>query len=579
LGRETTTGAGSNDVTGAIEAVLGDETGAEVPVDITVRQVCCAGDRLMVLVARDVSERNQVVQALKEREDRLSKVMLAANIGTWNWDLTTNKVEFDRRYYEMAGYAVNEFPHQLEEFQKRVHPEHLDEVMDAARRHLEGTTDRFVVEFRFCTKSGGWIWIMGRGVIVERADDGTPLRFVGTHSDISDRKRAEEEHDKLQAQLHQSQKMESVGRLAGGVAHDFNNMLAVILSRAELLLMGTAKHHPSYAEIEEIVKVAKRSAALTSQLLAFARRQSIVPEVLDLNDTVARTLSMLRLLIGENVELIWRPGTGVWPVEMDPGQVDQILANLCVNARDAILAHGSVVIETRNVDGKEAEVGGRAGLLPRSYVQLAVIDDGCGMSPDTMGNIFEPFFTTKGTGQGTGLGLSTVYGIVRQNDGFIEVESTQGVGSTFRIFLPRHRGQVGAQKLQTTLALAQGHGETVLLVEDEPSLLVTATAMLEKLSYNVLTAATPDEALEQVNSGTPVDLLLTDVVMPGMNGRDLAERIRQLRPGIRVLFMSGYAPDAVLEAGALGTGVRYIQKPFTVNAMAKSLRLALTSDE
>jgi CheY-like chemotaxis protein len=196
-----------------------------------------------------------------------------------------------------------------------------------------------------------------------------------------------------------------------------------------------------------------------------------------------------------------------------------------------------------------------------------------------MGNIFEPFFTTKGTGQGTGLGLSTVYGIVRQNDGFIEVESTQGVGSTFRIFLPRHRGQVGAQKLQTTLALAQGHGETVLLVEDEPSLLVTATAMLEKLSYNVLTAATPDEALEQVNSGTPVDLLLTDVVMPGMNGRDLAERIRQLRPGIRVLFMSGYAPDAVLEAGALGTGVRYIQKPFTVNAMAKSLRLALTSDE
>ena len=282
----------------------------------------------------------------------------------------------------MAGYTVGEFPHTLEEFQKRVHPDDVDPVMEAARRHLDGTADRFVVEFRFRTKDEGWVWIMGSGVIVERADDGTPLRFVGTHTDITNRKRAEAEHERLQAQLHQVQKMDTVSRLAGGVAHDFNNMLAVILSRAELLLMGTARDHPSYPEIEEIVKVAKRSAGLTSQLLAFARRQSIASEVLDLNDTVARSLSMLRHLIGENIDLIWRPGVKVWPVKMDPVQLDQILANLCVNARDAIAEHGTVVIETRNIDGYETEVGGSAGLLASSYVQLAVTDDGCGMSHD-----------------------------------------------------------------------------------------------------------------------------------------------------------------------------------------------------
>ncbi len=562
-----------------IDTVLNERSTNPRPVEITVQPVTLPDGRFLLLIARDVTEGARALRALREREDRQSKILLAANIGTWNWDLTTNKVRFDRRYYEMAGYTVNEFPHQLVEFQQRVHPDDLDGVMDAARRHLEGTIDRFVVEFRFRTKDCGWIWIMGRGVIVERADDGTPLRFVGTHTDITDRKRAEEEHDKLQAQLHQSQKMESVGRLAGGVAHDFNNMLAVILSRSELLLMGTPKDHSSYEEIEEIIKVAKRSAGLTSQLLAFARRQSIVPEILDLNDAVTRTLSMLRYLIGENVDLIWRPGTDVWPVEMDPGQVDQILANLCVNARDAIAGHGSVVIETRNVDSKATEVGGRAGLLPSSYVELTVRDDGCGMDPDVLANIFEPFFTTKATGQGTGLGLSTVYGIVRQNDGFIEVESTPQAGSTFHIFLPRYQGAVGQHTLEPTSALPEGHGETILLVEDEASLLVTARSMLDKLGYNVLAAASPKEALQQLSNDTEVDLLLTDVVMPGMNGRELAERVCQMQPGIRVLFMSGYAPDAVLETSNLGTGVRYIQKPFTIKAMATSLRWALTSDE
>ncbi|MFO7752722.1 MAG: PAS domain S-box protein [Desulfobacteraceae bacterium] len=391
--------------------------------------------------------------------------------------------------------------------------------------------------------------------------------------DITERKRAEAEKEKLQAQLLQSQKMQSVGRLAGGVAHDFNNMLGVILGHLEFALEKAQEDNDLTDDLKEIQQAAQRSADLTKKLLAFARKQTISPRQLDLNDTVESMLNMLHRLIGEDIDLVWKPAAHIWPVKMDPSQIDQILANLCVNARDAVSGVGRLTIETDRITFDEKYCNEHAGFIRGDFVLLAVSDNGCGMDRETLGNLFEPFFTTKDFGQGTGLGLATVYGIVKQNNGFINVYSEPGQGSTFRIYLPRSAEDEDPDKGVSGKKTAAGGTETILLVEDEPSILRMTRMMLERKGYSVLSAATPAEAVEKAeNHSGSIDLLMTDVVMPEMNGRELAGRITALYPGIRLFFMSGYTANVIAHRGVLDDGEAFIQKPFSMEDLTVKVR-------
>ncbi len=384
----------------------------------------------------------------------------------------------------------------------------------------------------------------------------------------------------LESQLQQARKMESVGRLAGGVAHDFNNMLGVILGHTEVALQQVDPAQPLYADLSEIKQAAERSADLTRQLLAFARKQTVAPKVLDLNEAVAGMLKMLERLIGEDIDLNWRPGTSLWPVKVDPSQVGQILANLCVNARDAIADVGTMTIETGNSTLDAACCAAHAATLPGDYVWIAVSDNGCGMDKETLARLFEPFFTTKAVGEGTGLGLATVYGIVKQNEGFTNVVSEPGAGATFTIYLPRYIAKAEQISKEGRMAPAARGQEAILLVEDEPAILKLTTRMLESQGYTVLAASTPGEAIRLARERAgDLHLLLTDVVMPEMNGRDLAKNLLSLYPQMRRLFMSGYTANVIAHHGVLDEGVNFIQKPFSAQDLATQVRRALDSEE
>ena len=423
-------------------------------------------------------------------------------------------------------------------------------------------------EFHNRKKSGELFWEQATIAPVRDADN-IITHYVAVKEDITERKR-------LEVQLRQAQRMEAVGQLAGGVAHDFNNMLGVIIGYAEIVLGKAALDDSLRSYLEQILEAALRSTQITRQLLAFARKQTIVPKILDLNETVEGMLKLLRRLIGEGIDLAWLPRSRLWPVKMDPSQIDQILANLCVNAKDAIDGVGKIIIETRKVDFDDEYCAEHSGFQPGAYVMLAVSDNGSGMDKPTMDKIFEPFFTTKGVGKGTGLGLATVYGIVKQNAGFINVYSEPGHGSTFRVYLPRYADTVG-QEQKASLALQDlGGHETILVVEDEMLNLQMVQLMLEGYGYRVLAASTPGEALRMaITHVGGIHLLLTDLIMPEMNGRDLADAMIAQDPDILCLFMSGYTDNGIVHQGILDEGVHFIQKPFSNQDLAKKVREVL----
>jgi PAS domain S-box-containing protein len=407
-------------------------------------------------------------------------------------------------------------------------------------------------------------WLDGRLVRLQIASDVTLIKEM------------EQEQKRIGEQLKQAQKMEAIGTLAGGIAHDFNNMLGAILGYTELGMMEVNPADPIQGRLKDIQQAAQRSADLTRQLLAFARKQTVAPKVLDLNETVEGMLNMLRKLIGENIDLAWLPGKELGRIRIDPSQIEQLLANLCVNARDAIHDTGKITVETDSVTLDQKFCAAHAGCVPGRYVLLSVSDNGCGMDEKTISHLFEPFFTTKAVGKGTGLGLATVYGMVKQNNGFIDVNSQPGQGAIFEIYFPRHAAEAGrATKTDAVQPAACGY-ETILLVEDEPMILDIAVNILKRQGYTVMAAATPGEAIRLAREHDgEIHLLMTDVVMPEMNGKDLANNLLSLYPKLKCLFMSGYTADVIAHHGVLNEGVDFIQKPFSVRALAVKVREVL----
>jgi PAS domain S-box-containing protein len=405
-----------------------------------------------------------------------------------------------------------------------------------------------------------------------------PGQFVTLFHDVTRRKQAEEDREKLKNMLSQAEKMNAIGRLAGGVAHDFNNKLSIITGYADFALEMTEPDSDLHQDLLEILNAAQSAAVLTRQLLTFARKEKTNPSLLDINASLEGMLSMLKRLIGENIELSWRPASSLWPVRMDAGQLDQILANLCINARDAIQNTGIISIETQNTSLGHLHCAGDPELKPGDYVQITVSDNGSGMTPDILIHIFEPFFTTKGTEQGTGLGLATVYGIVKQNHGLIRVYSEPNLGSSFKVYLPRHEEGFTCPPPKDTGCDPCGGKETLLLVEDDPGLLALNKTMLERLGYQVLTAALPGEALLMAeNCEGAIDLMITDVIMPEMNGMELAELLSKRYPTIRCLFMSGYTQAMIAQQGFLEKPEHFIHKPFSLKELALKVRDLLDS--
>lgn len=532
--------------------------------------VALTNARLFETAQRELAERKRAEQALRESEERYRSVFDGLPVGLCRVTPEGKFLTVNPALVNLLGFPSVESLLASNAIELYVDPQERQQRLETVA--AGGTVGEYETRLRRYDGSLLWVRINGRTV----RDAGGAIRFFETAiEDITQRRRAEEEREKLQAQLLQAQKMESVGRLAGGVAHDFNNMLQAILGNASLALEDAPADSPMRDNLLEIQKAAQRSADLTRQLLAFARKQTVRPKVLDLNDTVSGMLKMLRRLIGEDIQLAWLPGPHLWPVSMDPSQLDQVLANLTVNARDAMSVGGQITIETACVTLDDTYAKTHPDCLPGDYVMLSISDTGCGMDQEIQSHLFEPFFTTKDVGEGTGLGLATVYGIIRQNGGLINVYSEPGRGSTFKIYLPR-AGELEKAPAEAAEKRSWRGDETVLLVEDEAQILNLGRRILQQQGYTVLAARLPEEALKLARQyAAPIHLLVTDVVMPGMNGRELREKVAALKPGLRCLFMSGYTANVIAHQGVLEQGIHFLQKPFTNDTLARSIREVL----
>ncbi len=523
--------------------------------DTDVRQLTLLMEGLWRLIERKIAE---------ESIRKLSKAIEQSPISIIITD-TTGKIEFaNKKFFEITGYQKDETIGQNSRFLRS------GQTPPEVYKRLWKTITSGEVwrgEFHNRKRNGDLFWESAAITAVKNVE-GIITHYVAAKEDITEKKMLEE-------QIQQAQKMEAIGQLAGGVAHDFNNMLGVILGCAEMAIDMSGNNELLRSALESIMTAAQRSVEITRKLLAFARKQTIQPKILDLNETIEGMLKLLRRLIGEDIELIWNPEGKLPPVKMDSSQIDQILANLCVNAKDAIGGKGKITIETRNVFLNDRFCSTYKDVLPGEYVLLSVNDNGCGMDKKTLEKIFDPFFTTKDIGKGTGLGLSTVYGIVKQNGGFITVSSKPGDGSTFYIYFHCHNEivETGVTEIaETPLPVGK---ETILLVEDDDVFLEMVRVILEDCGYVILAFSDPAEALRMISEHNDINLLITDVIMPEINGRDLFKKLTHYCPQLKCLFMSGYTGDIIANQGILDEDIYFIQKPFLKRELINMIRVIL----
>ncbi|MDB5306617.1 MAG: Blue-light-activated protein [Gemmataceae bacterium] len=543
--------------------------GSVFPVEINVTYICLDRDYLLAVV-RDITERKRAEEELSRSERLLRQVLNALPTGVAVTDLSGDILLSNPASKRIWGGIITPGAERRANSKgwwrgtgKRIGPD------EWASRRAATAGQTSVNEIIDIETFDGIRKVIKNSASPIQDDALAITGVIIINEDVTDVLRLED-------QFRQAQKMDAFGQLAGGVAHDFNNLLTIINGYSDLLLGSLPPGDPNRELLAEIHKAGERSAGLTRQLLAFSRQQVLAPRVLDLNAVVADTASMLRRMIGEDVTLSTAPAPTLWPVMADPGQVEQILLNLAVNARDAMPTGGKLTIETRNIELDETYAASHPDARPGPHVLLSVSDTGHGMTPEVRAKIFEPFFTTKAPGKGTGLGLATVYGIVRQSGGYVAVDSEGGRGTTFKVYLPRTDQAAGGSKTHSALRIPPRGTETVLLVEDEDAVRALIRHILRQAGYTVLEAAGGDEALRVAagHAGT-VHLLVTDVVMPGLGGRVAAERLTERHPGLRVLFVSGYTNDAVVRHGVLHDKVNFLQKPFTPAGLAQKVREVL----
>jgi len=553
---------------GRIHAVAIDRPdGGVVYVDFSITVIELDGKQLVLAIGRDVTGRFLAAQALATAEEKYRS--LVERMPDVVWTSTGGKCTFVTNNVErLTGFTPDEmYAADRSLWLERVHPDDEERFSEATGAGPAGERRRaYDLEYRWRRKDGAWIWLWHRTIaLYERGG----IQYAdGLLSDISQRKH-------LEQSLRQAQKMEALGQLTGGIAHDFNNILATILANSQFLIDALGEHDSRLADAQEIKLASERAASLTRQLLAFSRKQVLEVRVTDVNRVVTGVERMLRRLIGEDIELNVALSPDLGSVQADGGQLEQVLINLAVNARDAMPLGGKLTIETANVELDDAYQAEHALGAPGSYVVLAVSDTGCGMDPETQRRIFEPFFTTKEPGKGTGLGLATSHGIVAQSGGHIGVYSEVGRGTVFKVYLPRVEAAARAKPEPVVNQDFTGR-ETVLLVEDYPPLRVAVQRMLAAQGYTVLSARSGADAAELARvHGSKIALLITDVVMPQMSGPDVARTVREHIPDVRVLFMSGYTDHAVLTNGVLTPNVNFVQKPFSSQALAKKVRQAL----
>lgn len=518
---------------------------------------------------KEIEERKQAEKATRIATERYELAVAGSSDTIWDWDISANTIYYSDRFNEVMGYDFNEVPKTIDAFYSLLHPKDTESIRTAMERHLKGGIP-YSIEHRLKTKSGEYRWFLARGQAIWDKK-GNATRMSGSLQDITERRR-------LEAQLFQSQKMEAIGRLAGGVAHDFNNLLTLITGYAKFALDELKEDTPVYDNVKEILEAGQLATSLTRHLLAFSRKQVIQPKILNLNDILKGTEKILRRLIGEDINLTSIFASELWNIYMDPGQMEQVLMNLAVNARDAMPSGGKLTVETNNIflgenyflnHGVENKLG--------QYVMLTVTDNGVGMDEETCFHIFEPFYTTKNRDKGTGLGLSTVYGIVKQNKGFVWVYSEPGKGTSFKVYLPASEEDVRHIDKQEKIPKDMLNGnETILLVEDDEKLLRLAQKNLKSYEYNVLSTSNSDEAMKISDEyeGT-IHFLLTDVIMPGMSGKELAIKIETQRPEIKILYMSGYAENVISHHGILDKNINFIQKPFSPGDLVRKIRKVL----
>jgi PAS domain S-box-containing protein len=511
-------------------------------------------------------ERHRSALALQTTEERTRFALEAANVGIWDMNYTTGVLRWSETIEAHYGLRPGTFHGTFDAFVERIHPDDRASVLETLGNATKSGAD-FSTLHRALWPDGTVRWLSGSGRVYTD-EHGEPVRGVGISIDITERHVLEEQYQ-------QAQKMEAVGRLAGGVAHDFNNLLTVILGYCDLLLEDSTPGDARHADIAEIQKAGARAGGLTRQLLAFSRKQIIEPTLLDFNQVAADVLAMLERLIGEDVKVV----LGLHPepalVEADRGQVEQVIMNLAVNARDAMPRGGTLTIETANVELDEHYAATHRTVKPGRYVALTVTDTGTGMTPEVQARLFEPFFTTKEVGKGTGLGLATVDGIVTRSGGSIGVYSEVGRGTSFKVYFPRADATDRVVVAPPPANRRRAEGQTVLLVEDADELRELTLKLLQRLGYTVLVAADAEEAIRLFEQHPTIDLLLTDVVMPGTSGPELTRRLVVERRALRVLYMSGYTEEAIVQHGVLKPGIAFLHKPFTSETLARKIREVL----